>query len=391
MKISFSGPIASSKSLFNRALLTQSFFPALKVEGYSESDDVRFMRSALEACAGSPERIDCGEAGTVFRFVALRASRYPGQFLVTGSPRLLSRPQTELLPVLRALGVEASFGSEGLRLKGEGWQRPDHAIFVDRKRSSQFASALLLSAWDLPFPLEIDLGVDGVSEGYWQMSLKLARELGMKPELKGTQLTVPDFQEVNRHSYEVEADCSSAFAAAALGTLGGIVEITNWPATSLQPDSRFVGLLREMHAPISIEGSTLRATGAIDLRPLKADLLSAPDLFPVLATLAGFADGATMLSGLKTLKFKESDRVAKTAELLRLAGIDCETGEDSFVVHGRGIAFTPRSFAFDPDADHRMAMAAGLLRVRQSGIRVLHPEVVAKSFPEFWRIAGGQP
>src|SRR5580698_1908660 len=109
-EFTFDGEISASKSLFNRALVVQSFAPSLTVLGASTADDVVAMRAALATLtAGRAEPIDCGEAGTVLRFMALRASRIPGVHTLTGSERLFARPHNELIPILSQLSVDAEF------------------------------------------------------------------------------------------------------------------------------------------------------------------------------------------------------------------------------------------------------------------------------------------
>ena len=165
--------------MLNRALLAQSFAPELKIHGDSKAEDVEVMRAALKALAGH-QPIFCGAAGTVLRFMALRASRVPGKHLLTGSRRLFERPQAELLKILRQLGVDARLGPDSLEIEGAGWKVQGDTLLVPSDRSSQFATAVLLNAWGLPFDLYVSLGARKVSTGYWKMSAQMAQRLGMK-------------------------------------------------------------------------------------------------------------------------------------------------------------------------------------------------------------------
>ncbi len=173
----FVGWIPASKSMMNRALLAQSYFPILKIEGESAADDVRLMKDAITALAESRE-IFCGAAGTVLRFMALRASRKAGRHVLRGDRRLFERPQDELIKILRQVGVNASLAPDSLIVEGSGWRLQGDTLLVPSDRSSQFASSVLLNAWDLPFDLFVSRGGAGVSEGYWKMSMRMAMDLG---------------------------------------------------------------------------------------------------------------------------------------------------------------------------------------------------------------------
>ena len=117
--------------------------------------------------------MDCGDGGTVLRFLALRASRIEGRHRLTGSPRLFSRPHEELMKILSQLGIAAEFESESLTIESAGWKPQGDTLHVPSHRSSQFASAVLLNAWDLPFDLYVSPTGAGISEGYWRMTQKM--------------------------------------------------------------------------------------------------------------------------------------------------------------------------------------------------------------------------
>lgn len=383
MSFDFRGPIEASKSLFNRALVIGSFFPDLVIRGDSKSRDVELMKKAVAALGHETNlRLICGEAGTVIRFLAFRVARIPGRHELIGSERLLVRPMTEIEEGLSALGVKASLLKDRLAIEGDGWQQPSKPVEIARGRSSQFASALLLSSWQLPFDLELSMRGPEISEAYWQMSVSLCRHLGMEIVRNSETYRVPAGQALKVFDYQVEADASSSFAIASFAALDGRAEFTNLPEISLQPDHIFLRILEDMGVKRS--GSTL--VRGSSLRPVVVNLSEAPDLFPVLAVLCAFADGKSRLHGAPHLKHKESDRLEKTFELLSLAGVKTEKLADGLVIDGRGADFIPAAFQFDPDEDHRMAMAAALFAKRQDAIEILHPEVVNKSFPDFWRL-----
>jgi 3-phosphoshikimate 1-carboxyvinyltransferase len=385
----FHGDIPASKSMMNRALLMQSYSPQIQIHGNSNCDDVRNMKSAMVSFIHKKE-MNCGEAGTVIRFMSLRASREKGTFQLTGSPRLLSRPQDDLVYILTQLAVSCQLLPNQIIIQSEGWKKPLVPIQVHRQSSSQFATALLLNSWNLPFDLEFEMK-PGVSEGYWQMSVEMARHFGMIIDHKGDHWRIPAGQKLAPLEFTPEPDYSSAFALAAAGALAGETVINNVTEKSFQPDFRFISVLRQMGVIVEHKPPTLTIRSHLPLKHIDVDLSSCPDLFPVLAVLCAFAKGESWLRGAPQLAFKESDRITKTSELLRLAGFTCSLKSDGLHIVGQADKFRLCSFKFDPDKDHRMAMAAGLLKLKGYDIHIETPQVVSKSFPEFWQALGLKP
>jgi 3-phosphoshikimate 1-carboxyvinyltransferase len=134
-------------------------------------------------------------------------------------------------------------------------------------------------------------------------------------------------------------------------------------------------------------GGILHVSKPIVLRSGHWNLRNSPDLFPVLAVLCSFAEGRTILFGAPHLAFKESNRIEKTAELLRLSGCAVEAQDDGIAIFGNSLR-NRVGFTFDPDQDHRLAMAAGILMLMGFPIQLSNSNVVDKSFPEFWQYIG---
>lgn len=388
----FRGEVPGSKSVFNRALIVQSYYPDFQIFGQSQCDDVRFMTSGLKEFF-SLQDIDCGEGGTTFRFLSLRVSRTPGTFLLKGTPRLLQRPSRGLQDLLQQLGVSSQFESTGLRVVSSGWKKPSELLRVDTSESSQYASALILNAWNLDFDLEFELVGSKVSESYFVMTVEFLRLLGMDIQQSGSVFKIPSGQKIKVKSWKVEADVSSAFAVAAAAVLSGDMEITNFPFGTHQPDLAFLDFFKEMGIPWSSESSRLRVPMMSQWQGLEANLFQCPDLFPVLAVLCGLGQGTSRLFGAPQLKAKESDRIAKVSDLLSQAGIKHESHFDGMTIWGQGSKdFLNQSpTIFDPDHDHRMVMAASLLKMCGLNIQITDPHCINKSFPEFWETVGVTP
>lgn len=382
----FDGELSASKSLYNRALIIQSYNKSIQLLGHSVSDDVVLMQKALNAVfAKATGSLDCGHAGTVLRFLAFRCSRLEGAFVLTGSERLFSRPQKELIKLLSQLGCDVEQSKDRLKIQSYGWKLRGDGVFVDSSQSSQFASGLLLNTWDLDKDFYFHLNANRVSEAYFQMTLDLVKAFGLKVHQNGQEFMVAAKQQPMASSYHIEVDLSSAFVMAALSQFTGPVRVRNFPSQPLQPDLFFVSCLKQMGFQIQQSSAGLEIHAAKKLVAIKTQLINSPDLFPVLSVLCAFAEGESIISGVSHLEFKESNRLQKSKELLSLIGADMQINKDQVrIIPGK---LNKQAVEFNPDQDHRMAMAAALAVKAGAEIRILNKEVVSKSFPEFWSLA----
>lgn len=386
-EFSFRGEIPASKSALIRALVLRDYDPGIRILGSSLCNDVVDTERALRNFRQGIRVLDCGEGGLVFRLLLSRVSRVAGEWMLRGSSKLLGRPHDSLFDALRDLGVEVSVGAGEVSLKSSGWHDPHRPIRVDAGVSSQFASAILLNAWDLEFPLMLELEGTRVSEGYWEMSLDMVRHFGMEVQEVGPGVfRVPADQRIHRAEFRAEADLSSAFAVASLAAVAGRAEIIQFPWKTRQPDRYFVDLLGQMGAGVREAGDSLFVERAPALRPIEVSLALSPDLFPVLSVLCALAKGRSRLFGAPHLRHKESDRIAETARLLAAMGREARALEDGIEIEGRPLANGERAFVFDPGQDHRLVMAAATARWAGYAVNVLNSDVVSKSFPEFLAI-----
>ncbi len=382
----FKGEIDSSKSYFNRALILSHYKPSLKIMGRSNSLDVIHMKSAIESL--SPE-MNIGEGGTTLRFLSFLVSRKPGTWKLKGSPRLFSRPQSDLKEILNQLSVKVQFSEDSVLIESKGWQEVKN-LSLDLSKSSQFASGVILNSWKLPFDLNLTLSEKKVSDGYLEMTLDLVQKAGMKIIRDKNLVRIPANQEIKADSITVEPDLSSAFVVASLAAGRGHCEIRNFPFESLQPDLYFVELFEKMNVPVEKLSSILKVNRVTDMRPIKISLRNAPDLFPVLCVLLTKAKGQSQIFDTPQLVHKESNRLEKIAELLGLMKVPFELQKDGIIINSSGYHHH-QFFEFDPDQDHRLAFAGALAKSFGYRMRIKNPTVVDKSFPGFWSLIGGGP
>ncbi|OQW50423.1 MAG: hypothetical protein A4S09_01120 [Proteobacteria bacterium SG_bin7] len=383
----FEGRLPVSKSLFIRHAICQSYASNFKASKKDACEDIRSVISGLAALKNK-KVIDCGEAATVLRFLALRASREIGTYVITGSRRLMERPHSELKNIFSNLKVKYEFGDQKINIISDGWKNPGAEIFVDRTISSQFASSLLLNSWNLDFPLKISWKGETVSDGYWAMSLAVVLAMGMDVTCKRNSIEILANQKPNGTPI-FEPDMSSAFAVAALAAAGGQCRILNFPEESLQPDADFVDVLKAMGVSVSRKKNVLSVVGNENILPIEINLRNSPDMFPVLAVLCAFARGKSRLWGAPHLVYKESNRLNRVFELLEKIGRGFEPLLDGAIIHGKPFDHENDnrfSISYDSGSDHRLVMAACVARQFGFNIRIDSVSAVDKSFPQFKEI-----
>ena len=378
----------SSKSITNRALLIaalsgdqcQVLHPAL-------CDDSTAMVEALSAGSGD---INVGAAGTAMRFLtAYFATRQGVTVTLDGNERMRQRPIGPLVDALRALGGRLEYaGNEGfppLHITGTRMHGGD--ITMPAGVSSQFASAIMMILPVLGGG-SILLTGDIVSLPYIHMTAAVMRDMGADVDITGSLVTVGNGYQGS--AYLVEGDWSAAapwYAIAALLpqsslTLQGLV------ADSIQGDAHLMQLGRQLGLDTRFDasGATIDSSHFIGCCcSAFADMASTPDLVPSWAVLLCLLERSFRMTGVGTLRHKESDRIeALSKELLKLGYVLKVEGHDAISWYGEKIPVTAHP-VIDTHDDHRIAMAFAPAAVRFPGLVINDANVVSKSYPSFWR------
>jgi 3-phosphoshikimate 1-carboxyvinyltransferase len=323
------------------------------------------------------------DSGTTMRFLLPILCLIPGTKIVRGSKRLNERPIRELVDALRLLGAHIDYmekeGHAPLRIHSS----PLHSnslVTVDASLSSQFLSALLLIAPALN-GLTIKLQGHLISQPYSEMTLQVMREWGVGVLLAPNgEYHIPSGQHYCKSNYIIEGDFSSAgyfFAIAALTQ--STITVRNLDPNSLQADRQLLTILKTMGNEVvfSHEGITLIGKQVL---PLTLDMENCPDQVQTLAVLAAFAKGMTTISGVRSLRVKETERVEALMTELEKMGIRTESTHDTLTIYGGA----PHAAVIDTYGDHRMAMAFAVAATKLPGMQIRNPEVVNKTFPGFW-------
>ena len=377
--------VTGSKSETNRLLLLQALFPNITLANTSNSDDSEVMQKALN---GNEELVDIHHAGTAMRFLTAYFAVNEGhEVVLTGSTRMKERPIKVLVEALQQLGAQISYeNEEGYPpIRIEGQKITAHNVNIPANVSSQYISALLLIAPKLQNGIELTLVGEITSIPYIKMTLALLNDLNIQTSFEGNVIKVYPKTEVESKVMTVESDWSSAsyfFSLAALANEASI-SLNSYKENSLQGDSALVEIYAKMGVETRFEDNkiTLVKQPNFKLETLKIDLNNTPDIAQtIVVTCLGLGIGCH-LTGLHTLKIKETDRLeALRIELTKLGANISVTNDSLTLVATKHINSNVKIATYN---DHRMAMAFAPLALKVP-IIIENAEVVSKSYPDFW-------
>ncbi|ECA1963369.1 3-phosphoshikimate 1-carboxyvinyltransferase [Salmonella enterica subsp. enterica serovar Colindale] len=400
--------LPGSKSVSNRALLLAALACGKTVlTNLLDSDDVRHMLNALGALGinytlsadrtrcditgnGGPLRASgalelfLGNAGTAMRPLAAALCLGQNEIVLTGEPRMKERPIGHLVDSLRQGGANIDYLEQEnyppLRLRG-GFIGGD--IEVDGSVSSQFLTALLMTAPLAPEDTTIRVKGELVSKPYIDITLNLMKTFGVEiANHHYQQFVVKGGQQYHSPGrYLVEGDASSASYFLAAGAIkGGTVKVTGIGRKSMQGDIRFADVLEKMGATITWGDDFIACTRG-ELHAIDMDMNHIPDAAMTIATTALFAKGTTTLRNIYNWRVKETDRLFAMATELRKVGAEVEEGHDY-------IRITPPAKLHHADIgtynDHRMAMCFSLVALSDTPVTILDPKCTAKTFPDYF-------
>lgn len=379
--------ISGSKSESNRLLILQKLFPAITIDNLSDSDDTNHLQHALTT---DDENINIGHAGTAMRFLtAFFATQNNRTVVLSGSDRMHNRPIKILVDALRDLGAQIEYidkeGYPPLRITGQEFTQD--SVKINGNVSSQYISALLLIAPSLPNGLQIELIGEITSIPYIQMTLSLMKQIGVESSFEGQEITIQPLKEVQPQTIVVESDWSSAsyfYSIAALSDVGSEITLSAYKEESLQGDSVLSSIYKHFGVETTFGENTitLKKSETHHSELLTLDLVKAPDIAQTIAVTCFGLGIACNLTGLHTLKIKETDRLeALKAELTKL-GAEIEVTDHS--LHLKGRLQINADIQIETYHDHRMAMAFAPLGMLTS-IEILDANVVTKSFRNFWK------
>lgn len=401
--------LKGSKSFTNRALILASIANGKsRLLNASHSDDTALLVSALRELGfnitkeedtlvvdGGIEninlksyKINIGPAGTVVRFLTAFCSAVPGlQVELFGTERMHKRPIGDLVEALKSIGADIDYlgdeGSPPLLIRGK--KLKGGKVKLSGSISSQYFTALMQISSLCEESLDIEVIGKQTSSSYIDMTASTLKSFGV--ELLNSNYERYTFKEhvvPKALDYHVEGDGSGAsyfFGLAAL--IEDSIKVYNVSYDSVQGDIKFVDILKNMGCKVAYgkdDAPWVKVTGTSKLDGVETNMDLLPDCAQTLAVVAAFASGTTKITGLHTLRHKETDRIKAVQTELKKSEIETESTEDSLSIFGGN----PKSATFDTYEDHRMAMSFALMASKVDEIKINEPEVVGKSFPDFF-------
>ncbi len=381
--------ISGSKSESNRLLILQQLFPSIAIENLSNSDDSFYLKKALHS---NSETIDIGHSGTAMRFLTAFFSIQKGKAtILTGSSRMQERPIKILVDALRELGASITYlknnGFPPLQIEGKELLK--NKLVIKANTSSQYISALLLIAPTLPQGLRLQLEGEITSVPYIEMTLSLLAKIGIETSFIGNEITVfkPKTIHLKPKTFTIEPDWSSAsyfFSLVALQQNSSVVLI-GFKKDSLQGDRVLPKIYEQLGVSTAYNKNGIVLTNkktTLNLKLLTLDLRNTPDLAQTIAVTCLGLGINCQLTGLHTLKIKETDRLQALKNELEKFGARVAITKDSLILT------SPKQFkrncSISTYEDHRMAMSFAPLSVKVP-LRIENSGVVSKSYPLFWK------
>jgi len=378
--------ITGSKSESNRMLLLQALYPQITLDNLSNSDDTVAMKSGLES---DKNMVDIGHAGTSMRFLSAYYSTLENQEkILTGSSRMQERPIGVLVDALRQLGADIIYlkneGYPPLLIKGKRLTASE--VRLSANISSQYITALMLIAPSLPDGLRLYLEGKITSIPYIEMTLSLLHKIGVDAIFSGQHIQVFPKKDITQITHAVESDWSSAsyyFSMVALAKEAD-VSLSTYKKDSLQGDRVLMDVYQQFGVKSSIENNTLALKKqTMGSTHVQLDLSDAPDIAQTIAVTCYGLGLSCSLTGLHTLKIKETDRLVALQNELSKLGATIEITDKSLHLHKRTNPIRP-NVLIETYHDHRMAMAFAPLGLLVP-IRIQDADVVTKSYPGFWK------
>ena len=385
-KINHSFNISGSKSESNRLLILKYLFKNIKIENLSNSDDTIVLKNYLES---NSNLIDVHHAGTAMRFLtAYLAIQNNNSFQITGSKRMQNRPIKILVDTLNILGADIKYldkiGYPPLKINGKMLLGGE--ISLSSEVSSQYITALMLIASSLKNGLVISLEGSVTSRPYIEMTSSILNRVGIKSSFKENKISIQSVKLLEKSIQKVESDWSSLSYFYSIVALSKYSELNigSYNINSIQGDKKLVEIYQNFGVQTSFSNDiiTIKKIESKDLnKSLKLDLSDTPDIAQTIAVTCFGLGLSCDLHGLHTLKIKETDRLeALKVELTKMGAIVSIT-KDSF--HLKKSSEIKSNITIETYNDHRMAMAFTPLAICKP-IIINNPDVVSKSFPDFW-------
>ncbi len=406
--------VPGSKSITNRALLMAALSNGeCRLNGVLFSDDSRYFLTSLislgyiiqvnevekyviiEGHGGDLPRkegtINVGSAGTAARFLTAMLGLSDGKYTIEASEQMKKRPMLPLFEALTDMGADFKFLEKKGHLPVEvtgaafGGKKPKAEVSIDISESTQFLSALMMTAPMLESGLKINITSKKTDGSYIRITSNMMRQFGCEVDHEGAEYVIPADDSYVAGSYQIEPDVSAAcyfYAAAAL--TGGYCLVKNVRRTSMQGDMKFLDVLKQLGCTVTEEREGISVTGPAEgeYDGVDVDMNDFSDQTMTLAAIAPFAKTPTIIRNIEHIRFQESDRIEAVANELNSLCIDIKKGRDRIeILPGKVKPGVVKTYS-----DHRMAMAFALIGLKVDGIIIDDYECCAKTFENYFEV-----
>ena len=399
--------LPGSKSLSNRALLLSAVaLGTTRLYNVLRSDDTARMIEALKSLGvklyeegdalviegiGSTFKckdagllsLDLGNAGTAMRPLCAMLAVSEGSFKLTGDVRMMERPVGPLIEALKSLGLSIEYlNNDGYPpLKINGGTPLKHEVHIDGSTSSQFISALLMTA-PMCGGLTIVVDDDLISKPYVDLTVALIEKFGAKVTRQGYRsFTVAAGGYTSPKSYLVEGDASGATYFCAAAAISGEITVNGIGKESTQGDIKFLDVLEKMGAKVERLSSSIKVHKADNLLGIDIDMNDMPDAAMTLVPLALFSKGSVRIRNIASWRVKETDRIEAMVTEMSKLGVNVQSGEDYIEIDAS--IKNDKEPTFDTYNDHRMAMCLSLVAFDRN-ININDPSCTKKTFPDYF-------
>lgn len=401
-EVQIPGSLSYSIRALNLAAMTEG---PVTIKNMLFSDDTEAMMNALQTLGIQLERnkssvtvtgsikdvinkeytIDINISGRTARSILGLLCIVPGTKTVTCGEGFKKRPVGELVTGLRQLGAKIDYleNEDVLPVKIYPAKLQPGSVSMKGTISSQFFSSIMMIA---PHIGEITINVEGeqTSKSFIDVTIETMQAFGAVVENNNYQsYTIPAGQQYSATEFTVEADAIAAGYFWGIAAItGSTVKVLHLPPDSKQGDTSFVDVLEKMGCSIEKNSGEnwISVTGPEKLKAVSVNMNSMPDSAQTLAVISSFAEGISHITGLDNLRIKETDRIQAPENELKKMGISVSSTDTSMTIDG-GL---PHGVDIDTYGDHRMAMSFAVAGTKIPGIKINNPQVVSKSFPDFW-------
>lgn len=368
-----------SKSAAHRALICSFLAGGGSVSPIINSKDMQATTGVIDALKRGDSTLNCIESGSTLRFMIPVAAALGKSVTFTGEGRLPERPVGEYLEILPKHNVMVeSNGFLPLSISGKLTNGTYEAA---GDVSSQYITGLLLALANLDGDSAVILTTKLQSKPYVDMTVKVMADYGVKVKETDFGYLVHGNQQFKKLDYTVEGDWSQAAFFLVAGAIGGDITVKGLDMNSTQGDKEIVNVIKKFGGNITVYDNEIRCFGG-ELNGTEIDASDIPDLVPIIAVLAAFAKGETVIKGAERLRYKESDRIESVVQNLKLLGAQVQETTDGMIINGGKKLNSAKLKGFN---DHRIVMAFSVAGLYIDGaVEIDDAQSINKSYPSFF-------